>query len=91
MGLVGSISSLYDNVFADCKQYKKINFVTGLFAVLLIIMGVIAFLILGEVIVPNTKANDVISLFALLYFCVLMVKNKTSVTKGGLLAYTDKR
>lgn len=66
MGLVGSISSLYVNVYADCKQYKKINFVTGLFAVLLIIMGVIAFLILGEVIVPNTKANDVISLFALL-------------------------
>lgn len=67
MGLVGSVSSLYVNVYADCKTYKKINFVTGLFAVLLIIMGVIAFLILGEIIVPNTKANDVISLFALLF------------------------
>lgn len=67
MGLVGSVSSLYLNVYTECKQYKQINFVTGLFAVLLLIMGVIAFLILGEVIVPSTKANDVISLFALLF------------------------
>ena len=66
MGLVGSISSLYVSVYTDCKQYKKINFVTGLFAVILLIMGVVAFLILEEVIITGTKADDVISLFALL-------------------------
>lgn len=66
LGLIIAVVSLYLEIHEEYSSYRKLDLVTGVFAVLLIILVVLAGLILTEIIVLNTKCNDIILLLTLL-------------------------
>lgn len=66
IGLLIAYVSLYLDISADCAKNKKFNAVTGWFVVLLGVLVFIGALILSEIIVLNTKMNDIILLVTLL-------------------------
>lgn len=66
IGLLIAYVSLYLDISVDCSKNKKFNAVTGWFVVLLGVLVFIGALILSEIIVLNTKMNDIILLVTLL-------------------------
>lgn len=66
IGLLIAYVSLYLDISAECARNKKFDVFTGWFVVLLGILVFIGALILSEIIVLNTKMNDIILLVTLL-------------------------
>ena len=65
-GVILALYSLYADVYGEYSKYEKINIITGVFYVILVPLLVIAALIVAEILVPNTKCNDIILLVTLL-------------------------
>lgn len=66
IGLILAVVSLYSDIRAACSHYRKFDFVTGVFVLCLLVLGVIAGLIFAEIIIVKTKGNDIILLLTLL-------------------------
>lgn len=82
MGLVIAVVSLYTDIRRQCFKYKKIDLITGIFVIVIIVIAVIAGLIFAEIIILNTKYNDIISLFTLLI--TLPVRLYISIIKEAI-------
>ena len=65
-GFIIAYVSLYASIYRSCSTYKKIDIVTGVFIILLVLQMIIAGLILSEVLILSTKCNDIILILTLL-------------------------
>lgn len=65
-GLVIAIVSLFFSMCNEYRQMKRFYPIAGLFAILIIVLICIGILVLTNIIVPVTKANDSIMLLTLL-------------------------
>ena len=67
---------VYSRIHSYCS-----NIVKGVFVIIFCIMAIIGALVLANIIIPSTKANDIILLVTLLislpadFYCKLFVKN----------------
>lgn len=66
VGLMLAYVSLYFEVRADCLNYKKFDFVTGIFVISIIPLTILAGVIATGLITLSTKSNDIILLITLL-------------------------
>lgn len=65
-GVITAFLSLYFNIFDECKEYKKIDMLTGISVIIFCALIIVEILIVLEIISVSTMWNDVITLLALL-------------------------
>lgn len=85
IGIIMAWLNLHFDIYNEYHGYKKFNFFTGISAIVVIIMSVIAVLIFFNIILVTSKFDDIITLLTLLISLPSEFYKKligTSIEKG---------